>query len=355
MLTKGKSILVFTTVFILGTYFLIAGLFHAKAFLTPLLTASVLALLVLPLSKLMEKRISRGGASFINTLLLLLISIGFMSLFSIQIKNFVDQWPEIKETMEPKIEQVTEYLFEHTPLEKEDLERSEEEKGIPFIGSGSDAGRQAVTFLNTVMDFLGKYLLTFIYIFFLLNYRSRFKQFLLRLFSKDKKEEILEVLNNSAKIAQQYLVGKLILIGVLAVLYSIGLGISGVTNFILVSALAAVFTLIPYVGNMVGFAMAMALGYLTSGETSVLIGVTITFSAAQLIENYLLEPYIIGDKVDLHPFFVILVVIAGSMIWGVIGMILAIPVLGIINVVFQHIKVLHPYAFLLSKKDPFDN
>lgn len=353
-MTKGKSILVFTTVFILGTYFLIAGLFHAKAFLTPLLIAGILALLVLPLSRWMEKKISRGLASFINTLILLLISIGFMSLFSMQIKNFVDQWPEIKETMEPKIEQVTDYLFEHTPLTQEDLERSEEDKEIPFIGSGSDAGRQAVTFLNSVMNFLGNYLLTFIYIFFFLNYRRRFKEFLLRLFKNDKKDEILEVLDNSAKVAQQYLVGKLILIGVLAVLYSIGLGISGIPNFILISALAAVFTLIPYVGNIVGFAMAMALGYLTSGETSVLVGVTITFSVAQLIENYLLEPYIVGDKVDLHPFFVILVVIAGSMIWGVIGMILAIPVLGIINVVFQHIKVLHPYAFLLSKDDPFE-
>ena len=103
----------------------------------------------------------------------------------------------------------------------------------------------------------------------------------------------------------------------LAIVYSIGLGFSGVDNFILVSIIAALLILIPELGNIISLAIAMALGYLTTGETSDLIGIIITFSIAQLLESYVLQPFIRKDKVDLHPFFVILVVILGSAVWGV--------------------------------------
>ena len=140
----------------------------------------------------------------------------------------------------------------------------------------------------------------------------------------------------------------------LAVVYSIGLGISGVNNYILISLIAALVTLIPYVGNNIGLALAMGFGYLTSGEFSVLVGVAITFTVAQFVESYVLQPYIVGDKVGLHPFIVIVVVVAGSALWGVIGMILAIPLVAIITVVFLHISPLEPFGYLFSKETSSD-
>src|SRR5690606_42159221 len=67
-----------------------------------------------------------------------------------------------------------------------------------------------------------------------------------------------------------------------------------------------------------GLVLALAFGYLTSGETGMLIGILITFAVAQFFESYFLEPYLVGDKVDLHPFMVILVVVLGGSIWGII-------------------------------------
>lgn len=349
-MTNGKKILFYSTLIIVATYFLFSGLVKAQALLVPLVTAVILALLMVPLSQKMERGfMNRGSASLLNTLILFLVSVGFMTLFSFQIKNLVDDWDEIKETMKPKVEELKSFVFEHTPLEKEDLDQAGE--GDMPMDAGSGSGEKATSFLNAVIAFFADYLLTFIYIFFLLNYRKRFKEFLLRLFPDEKKKNVKKVINNSAKVTQKYLVGKLFLIGLLALLYSIGLGISGVDNFILVSALAALFSLVPYVGNIVGLAMAMAFGYLTSGETMVLVGIIITFSVAQFVESYILEPYVVGDQVDLHPFFVILAVIIGNSVWGIMGMILFIPVLAIINVVFLNIRALHPFGFLLSKKD----
>lgn len=351
MKSKGKKILFYSTLVILATYFLFLGLPKSKGFLAPLLTAIILSLVVLPLSRWVEKKgMKRSWASLLNTIFLFIISIGFLALVSFQIKSFVDDWSKIKENMQPKIEQLKSFVFEHTPLETSDLQQSKSGNGIPMLGAGEKQGQKALTFFNKVIGFFGTYLLTFIYIFFVLNYRHRFKEFLMRLFSDDKKQKVKDVIEKSATVTQQYLVGKLILMGILAVLYSIGLGISGVNNFILVSLIAALLTLIPYIGNIIGFGLAMAFGYLTSGDTTVLIGIILTFSIAQFVESYILEPYVVGDKVDLHPFLVILAVVLGNALWGVIGMILAIPILAIITTIFLHVPALHPFGFLLSKK-----
>lgn len=352
-MNKGQKILFYSTLIILATYFLFMALIKVQVLLVPLVTAVILALLMVPLSQKMEKGfMSRPAASLLNTFILFLVSVGFMALVSFQVKNVVDDWPEIKETMKPKVEQLKSFVLEHTPVEEKDLEQSQEEKdSIPFMSEGSSNGQKAATFFNQVMSFFADYLLTFIYIFFLLNYRHHFKFFLLKLFPDRKRGEVNHVMGNSARVTQKYLVGKILLIGFLALLYAIGLGVSGVDNFILVSLIAAVLSLVPYIGNIIGFGLAMTFGYLTSGETGVLIGIIITFTVAQFIESYILEPYVVGDQVDLHPFFVILAVIIGNSVWGVAGMVLAIPVLAIINVVLLNVGPLKPFGFLFRKKD----
>lgn len=97
--------------------------------------------------------------------------------------------------------------------------------------------------------------------------------------------------------------------------------------------------------------MAMTFGYLTSGDPGMLIGISATFFVGQFVESYILTPYVVGDKVDLHPFLVILVVIVGNMVWGLVGMLLAIPLIAILNVLLVNIEPLKPLGYLLSKED----
>lgn len=350
-LSRGKTILLTGTLFIVGIYFLILSLVKAQGFLGPLVMAIVLALLMIPLANKMEKtKINRTFSSLICTIILLLISLGIFALLSFQVKNFVDDWENIKEQMQPKIEQAESFVYEHTNFSKEDFEQYKEENDLSTIASSGSSGERAFNFMTAVLSFFSNYLLTFIYIFFLLNYRKRFKLFFLKLAPEERQHETKNIIDRTGAIVQQYLVGKFFLILLLAVLYSIGLGISGVDNFILISCIAAFLSLIPFIGNMVGFLLALTFGFLTTGETSVLIGIIITFTIVQFIESYILEPYVVGDKVDLHPFLVILSIIAGNMIWGVLGMILAIPVLGILHVILNNVAPLKPFGYLLGSE-----
>lgn len=344
----NKRILIYSVSIIIGIFFLVWGLLEAQSVLAPLITAIILALVMLPMAKWMEKRLKRGFSSLISTFTLFIISLGFVALLSYQTKVFVDSWPEIKETMEPKIAQLKTFVTDNTFLNESDLPTSGSLS--PVGGDDSGEGSQLLSMFGRSTGFLGTYLLTFIYVFFMLNYRHRFRKFLLRLFPDEKGDDVNQIVQESANVVQQYLVGKLILIGLLAITYSIGLGITGVSNFILVSIVAALFTLIPYLGNIIGFVLAMGFGYLTSGEIGVLIGIVITFTVAQFFESYVLQPYVVGSKVDVHPFFVILAVIVGNALWGIIGMILAIPVMAIITIVFLRVPALEPFGYLFSDK-----
>lgn len=346
-MTLHKKLLLYIPAIVLSIYFLFLGLAKSKGFFAPLFTAIILSLLVLPLSQRMESKMKRPVAALLNSIMLFLLSVGLLALISFQIRSFAKDWPKIKETMKPKIEQVKSFALEHTPLSEQDIEQAR---------SGSSTGTSEIssrvtTFMSSLTSFVANYLLTFVYIFFLLNYRHIFKNFLLRIFPDEKRNNVKKIINESARVVPQYLVGKLMLMGLLAIIYSIGLGLSGVNNFILVSVIAAVLTLIPYVGNVIGFTMAVAFGYLSSGDITVLIGIAITFTVTQFVESYVLQPYVVGDRVDVHPFFVILAVILGNMVWGIIGMILAIPIMGIITVILLNINELKAFGVLFSKKE----
>lgn len=209
----------------------------------------------------------------------------------------------------------------------------------------------AGSFISSFFNFMGTFLLIFVYIFFFLLYRNKFKNSILKMVPDEKRDLTREILTESADISQQYLFGRLLLILFLAIIYSIGLSISGVQHAILVSILAAVLSLLPYIGNIIGYALAVGMALFSGSGAMGVLGVTITFAIAQFIESYILEPYIVGEKVALNPVFTIIVVVLGGAVWGVIGMLIAIPALGIIKIVFDHIPALSPLGYLFGEED----
>lgn len=341
-MNQGKKILFAASALIVGAYFLFAGLVHAKPLLASFVMAVILAMLMLPVANKLEGwGVNRILSSLLNTLFLFLISLGFMALVSLQVHQFVSDWDKAEQKIMPQIEKLEKYIYDKTPINKADVKKQQKE-------SASGMGKQVASFAGGLYNFTGDYLLTLIYIFFLLNYRAKFRKFFLKLFPEDKQETVDKVLYGSAKITQGYLWGKFLLMIFIAVLYAIGMGISGVDNFIIISLLAALLSFIPFVGNIIGFFIAIGLGFVASGDTNALLGIVITFAAVQFIETYFFEPYVVGDNVNLDPLMTILIVVVGSLTWGVVGMILSVPILGIVNVICSHVPPLKPYSYLLS-------
>ncbi len=357
-------IVMMTTVILCLTFW---GLVVAKGFLAPLTMAALLAMVILPVSRWLEKKgMARGWSSLISTCMILLFC-GFLGgIVGLQIKSFSNDWPNIKNTIAPMVEDVQEFVQDYTGISPRQQEQEiKENLPIPIDDKGQDRqhqksssengfakiGSYALSFFGAV----GNILLTFIYVFFFLLYRRKFRDFLIRMAAEENRHSMGRILSESISVSQHYLFGRLILILFLAILYSIGLYFSGVQQAILISALAALLSLLPFIGNVLGYFLALGMALISGAGATGAIGVTITFSITQFVESYILEPYIVGNKVHINPVFTIIVVVLGGMVWGIIGMFVSIPFLGILKVILDRIPALEPVGFLLGETEQDDD
>src|SRR5690606_24102365 len=114
--------------------------------------------------------------------------------------------------------------------------------------------------------------------------------------------------------------------------------------------IAALINIIPYIGSVAGGAIVVAYTLLTRDTLAVPIIVTIFFTVVQQLDSYVLTPKHTGGQVQLSPLFTIMVLLLGGMVWGAAGMILFIPILGVVKVVFDNVESLKPYGYLIGDK-----
>ncbi|MFC5623656.1 AI-2E family transporter [Algoriphagus winogradskyi] len=370
---KSKEILLSLTLLVVGIYFFIVGIIEASGFLKPLSIAVLLTLICIPFCRKLESwKLSRGLSALVSVVLSLLVFISFFTIITAQIANISERWPEIQRKMQPKLEEVQETIAEKTgvnfqkefqmlypPSEAESSTNSENDKQSSSSASKASSPKEMVSnaseeigmIVMNFFNFMSGAVLTLVYLFFLLLYRNKVKLSVLKFFSKANRKEAEEVMNHSIELALNFIVGRVILIAFLAVIYSIGLSLSGIENAILISVIAAILSLVPFIGNIIGYGLSLVMAVFAGAELWGIIGVSITFGLAQFIESYILEPYVVGSKVEVNPLVTIVVVILGGSIWGIVGMILSIPIAGICKIIFDSIPALQPIGYALGEKD----
>jgi predicted PurR-regulated permease PerM len=348
---QAKQIIIFTTLIILGLIFFFYGIMKAKGFLIPLILAGLLAMIMLPVEKKLRLwGLPKGLAILTSDLLILAFCLGIFLVVANQIENISEEWPQYKEKLETRIDQVQEFVEEKTGISQEKQIKRIREVLSDQSGSSIE-GKTVKTVFPKLVSFTGNFILVFIYIFFFMYYRQKFRNAILRFMHEEQRETASGILMNIIKVSQHYLFGRFLLIILLAILYAVGLSIVGIKHAILVSILAAVLSLIPYIGNVFGIILALFMSMLTNGGIGAIIGVLIVFTIAQFFESYILEPFVVGKQVDLNPVVTLIGVVAGGYVWGIAGMVIAIPVMGIFKVIFDNVPVLNPLGYILGEQD----
>ena len=118
----------------------------------------------------------------------------------------------------------------------------------------------------------------------------------------------------------------------LAVLYALGLGLIGLDFGLVVGVFAGLISFIPFVGTLVGGGLAVALGLAQFGLTAKLGMVAMVFVVGQALEGNVLTPKLVGDRIGLHPVWIILALLAGSALFGFLGVLLAVPAAAVAGV-----------------------
>lgn len=361
---ENRSILLLhTAAAIIALFFLFWGLVLARPFLVPLFTALILALLLLPIANRLEKwGIHRVLASSASTVVLFLFALGFTAFCFFQMKHFAEDWETIRGNLAENVEEISAYLVDRTPLTQEQVIRydfglrdRQTEPGDDEYLSEIRSGDRGILGLWSVFGYATNFLIVLVYVFLFVHFRHKFKAFIIRLFPREQKDHVAHIIARSSEVSRRYLAGKLLLMVFLALLYFIGLYLSGLEGALLISVIAAALSIVPVVGNLFGFFIAISVSLLSNGGVGTLVGIALTFSLAQIIDTYILQPIVLGEKLDVHPVFIILSVILGYHVWGIMGMVLAIPVFGMITVVCRYVPLLAPFGYLFSKNVTGEN
>lgn len=165
------------------------------------------------------------------------------------------------------------------------------------------------------------------------------------------------ILSDLYKVQQSYLLGLLIVMTIVGILNSLGLLLLGIEHAFFFGFLASLLLLIPYIGIMIGSLLPALVALATKDSYWYSIGVIAIFSFIQFLEGNFITPKITGSKVSLNVFASILSLILFSMLWGIPGMILALPVTASLKVIFDSSEKLKPAGFLLgeAKEKYFSN
>ena len=138
------------------------------------------------------------------------------------------------------------------------------------------------------------------------------------------------------EVLAAFLRGQLMVMVALGVVYAVGLQMIGLKLALMIGLLAGLGSIIPYFGFTIGIVSATAAALIQFGNINAVMMVWGVFAVGQAIEGWVLQPYLVGDRIGLHPVAVIFAIMAGGQLFGFVGMLLALPAAAVIMVLLRH-------------------
>lgn len=331
---------------------LVVGILYlGRVFLIPLAFAILLSMLMLPICRYLDRLgLHRAFSVLICVLILVIVLAIVTTIITLQIASFAEDLPQIRERsgrLLSDIQALAQERFNVSP-EKQNAWLKQQLDNLSQSFGGFMKG-----FFTSIAGLITGTALTLAYTFLLLYHKERYQLFFLKMFSHEDDGRVKRLLDRIGHVSQHYLRGRTISVLLLSVLYSGGLLLVGLKHAVLLGCLAALLTIIPYVGTLLGGIFPFAMAIITEPSWAPALWVAGILIVIQTADNYFIEPYIIGGEVNLSALATILALIAGGLIWGIPGMILFIPMLGITKIIFDNVEKLKPIGFVIG--DPLQS
>ncbi|MHB1420866.1 MAG: AI-2E family transporter [Bacillota bacterium] len=194
-------------------------------------------------------------------------------------------------------------------------------------------------FGNNLLDIL----LGFVIAFYLLKDIEYFKNLYHEctglIFNRRHDEKLTVLLGEINEVVAKFIRGQLLVASIVGVTSSIALYLIGLEFAVLVGMTAGLFNIIPYVGPIIGAVIAVIVGLISGSPLKALLAV-IALLVVQQLDSTIISPKIVGDSVGLHPVFIILSIVIGGSLFGLVGMLIAVPITGIIKLLLNRSKYL---------------
>ena len=320
--------------------------------LAPILTPFVLAALLGWLGDPLVDRLQRRGRSrtvavtlvFVAmSLLLVLFLLILVPMVERQIVTLVNSLPEYRDWF---MQTALPWIEARTGLEL--MGWLDPQRLIEWVRSHwQQAGGVAATFFGylsrsgfALVTWVVNLLLLPILAFYFLRDWDKLVERVAGVIPRDHVGTVTRLARESSDVLGAFLRGQFLVMLALGVIYAVGMSLVGLKLGLLIGIVAGLISFIPYLGATTGIVLAVLAALVQSQgfDWQLLILIGVVFTAGQLLESYVLTPRIVGDKIGLHPVAVIFAVMAGGQLFGFLGMLIALPVAAVANVLLRFVQ-----------------
>ncbi len=328
---------------IVGILILLYFLFKIQLIIVYITIAAVISLIASPIIRFLKKRLKFPNILAVITTMLFFLSI-FSGLISMFIPLIVKQGQnlsllnieQLQLNIQNLISQINSYFLGRNIDLVDQLNSIDFLKGLIVIPD----------ILNSVVGTLGSLsvgLFSVLFItFFFMKDKHLLENSIYVIVNDKSKNKLKESISSIKSLLSRYFIGLVFQILILFIIYTTSLLIFNIENAIVIAFLCALLNLIPYVGPLIGGVLMLFLtmsSNLGQDFQSVILPTTIYvmigYVFAQLIDNFLSQPLIFSNSVKSHPLEIFLVIMISGFLFGVVGMIVAIPVYTAIKVILK--------------------
>ncbi len=311
--------------------------------LTPFLIAGLLAYLGHPFVVRLEQRgLSRNSSTLtvfsVISLLLLMLPVVIIPLLERQIGVFVSNWPGYVDWIQ-RVALPWAQLhigFGENTLNLELLKQA-------FVDHWRQVGGTAIGLVAVVsksglavLEWVANLVLIPVVTFYLLRDWGDLIEHLRSLLPRAAEAKVCRVATGCDEVLGTFMRGQLSVMLALTVIYTVGLWMVGLDLAFLIGLLAGIVSFVPYLGLIVGIVVAGTASIVQVHDLSLLLFVIAVFAVGQLLEGFVLTPWLVGERIGLHPVMVIFSVMAGGQLFGFFGILLALPVSAVLVVLLRY-------------------
>jgi predicted PurR-regulated permease PerM len=322
---------------------LIGGLVYLLApVLTPFAAAALFAYLGDPLvDRLEARKLSRSTAVSIVFLLMTLAVIGtvllLIPLLRGQIDSFGEKLPAFAEWVQgvalPWVEAQTGFGLDH--LKTDNLVALAKDYWQEAGTAAAQVFGQLSRSSLAVLGFLANLALVPVVTFYLLRDWDILVARIRSLLPRQVEPTVAQLAHEADQVLGSFLRGQLSVMLSLGAIYSLGLWMVGIDLALLIGMLAGLVSFVPYLGMVIGLGAALIAALVQHGDLFHVVLVCAVFGGGQMLESFLLTPWLVGDKIGMHPVAVIFAIMAGGQLFGFLGVLLALPVAAVVMVVLR--------------------
>jgi len=339
----SKVLKVAAVLFILGVS--VFALKTLQAILLPFFIAIIIAFIFEPFFELLKKKRVPSFLAIVIVILTIVIIANIVSVFILtSVGPFTAGIPKYQD----KFNLLLQYAADNLKNYGIDAIALRESMNLKNIIQDSSVQGWITSVFTGIASIFGDFVLILIYVIFILSELGSLKRRVLRAFSEERARRIANTMGDIFLDVRRYIVGKTVINLLHAILIGIILWLFDVDFYIVWAFLSFLMHYIPTIGSMIATILPFmtALVQFDSFATAIVI-LIILIVLANVVGN-IIEPQVLGDKLDLSPILLLLSLIMWGYVWGVMGMILSIPIMSMIKIVLMNFESTRPVAILMS-------